>query len=126
MTWRAGIDILSYGATKNGGMCAEGVVIFNRDLNRQQVGFLRRRNGQLYSKMRYLSVQLHALIRNGVAEKNARNAQTLWPGASQPACRQFPVRDLHRPARKRGGEPCRARLHGDAAQRPQRPAIIDS
>jgi threonine aldolase len=74
MTWRAGIDILSYGATKNGGMCADGVVIFNRDLGTQQLGFLRRRNGQLNSKMRYLSVQLHALVRDGVAEKNASHA----------------------------------------------------
>lgn len=74
MTWRVGVDILSYGATKNGGMCADGVVIFNRDLDTQQMGFLRRRNGQLYSKMRYLSVQLHALIRNSAAENNARQA----------------------------------------------------
>ena len=77
MTWRVGIDILSYGATKNGGMCAEGIVIFNHDISRQQMGFLRRRNGQLFSKMRYLSVQLHALVRDGVAEKNASHANRM-------------------------------------------------
>jgi threonine aldolase len=76
MTWRAGIDILSYGATKNGGMCAEAVVIFNPDLIAQQ-RFLRRRTGQLFSKMRYLSAQLTALIRDGVAERNASQANEM-------------------------------------------------
>ena len=76
ITSRVGIDILSYGATKNGGMCAEAVVIFNRDLTAQQ-GFLRRRNGQLFSKMRYLSAQLLALVRDGVAERNAAHANEM-------------------------------------------------
>jgi threonine aldolase len=73
MSWRTGIVILSYGAW----MCADGVVSFDRDLSIQQRGFLRRRNGQLYSKMRYLSPQLHALIYDGVAEKNARKANQI-------------------------------------------------
>ena len=77
MSWRAGIDILSYGATKNGGMRADGVVIFNRDLSTQQLGSLRQRNGQLYSKRRYLSAQLHALIHDVVAEKDARQANEM-------------------------------------------------
>ena len=76
MTWHAGVDVLSYGATKNGGMCADGVVIFNQDIIGQQ-SLLRRRNGQLYSKMRYLSVQLLAIIRDGVAEQNARHANAM-------------------------------------------------
>jgi threonine aldolase len=76
MAWRAGIDILSYGATKNGGMCAEAVVIFKPDLAAQQ-RFLRRRTGQLFSKMRYLSAQVIALIRNGVAERNALQANAM-------------------------------------------------
>jgi threonine aldolase len=87
MSWRGGIDILCYGATKNGGMRADGVVIFNRDLSTQQLGSLRQRNGQLYSKRRYLSAQLHALIHDVVAEKNARQtnetAARLAAGLSQ-------------------------------------------
>lgn len=77
MTWRAGIDILSYGATKNGGMCADGVVVINRNIDPNQIGFLRRRNGQLVSKARYLSVQLLALIRGGAAERNAAHANRM-------------------------------------------------
>jgi threonine aldolase len=76
MTWRAGIDILSYGATKNGGMCAEAIVIFNPELAAQQ-RFLRRRTGQLFSKMRYLSAQVIALVRDGVAEQNASHANEM-------------------------------------------------
>ena len=76
MTWRAGVDILSYGATKNGGLSAEAVVIFNSELT-QHEGFLRRRNGQLYSKMRFLSVQLLAMTSNGIAERNALNANAM-------------------------------------------------
>jgi len=76
MTWRAGVDILSYGATKNGGMCAEAVVVFNPDLVSEQ-RFLRRRTGQLFSKMRYLSAQLTALIGSGVAERNASHANKM-------------------------------------------------
>lgn len=76
MSWRAGIDILSYGATKNGGMCAEGVVIFKETVAAQH-GFMQRRNGQLYSKMRFLSVQLLALLRDGVSERNARNSNAM-------------------------------------------------
>lgn len=77
MTWRAGIDILSYGATKNGGMCADGVVIINPKIGGDQIGFLRRRNGQLFSKTRYLSIQLLAMIKGGVAERNAANANRM-------------------------------------------------
>ena len=76
MTWRAGIDVLSYGAIKNGGMCADAVVVFDQELT-DQAAFVQRRNGQMYSKMRYLSVQLLALLRDGVAERNARHANKM-------------------------------------------------
>lgn len=76
MSWKANVDILAYGATKNGAMCAEAVVIFNKELASQE-GFLRRRNGQLYSKMRYLSVQLLAMLKDGIAERNASHANAM-------------------------------------------------
>jgi threonine aldolase len=61
MTWQAGVDILSFGCTKNGTMSAEAVVFFDRDLG-QDFGFLRKRGGQLFSKMRYVSAQLTGYI----------------------------------------------------------------
>lgn len=65
LTWKAGVDILSFGATKNGAMAAEAVVVFNRD---RASGLARRhkRAGHLFSKMRFLSVQLEAYLKDGL------------------------------------------------------------
>lgn len=64
-TWKQGIDVLVLGATKNGAMAAEAVVIFNKELAGE---FERRRKraGHLFSKMRYLSAQLAAYLSNGL------------------------------------------------------------
>ena len=53
MTWKAGIDILSFGATKNGTMAAEAIVVFNKSLSKD-LAFRRKRGGHLHSKMRLL------------------------------------------------------------------------
>ena len=57
MTWKAGIDMLSFGATKNGAMVAEALLVFNPKMT-QQIKRLRKRSGHLISKMRYISAQL--------------------------------------------------------------------
>src|SRR5207244_11349489 len=62
-TWKAGVDVLSFGATRNGALTAEAVVFFNRELV-QSMRYRRRRGGHLFSKMRFLSVQLEAFIAN--------------------------------------------------------------
>lgn len=63
-TWRAGVDVLSLGMTKNGALTAEAVVFFDRKL---ATGFERRRKraGQLASKMRFCSAQLVAMLEHG-------------------------------------------------------------
>jgi threonine aldolase len=63
-TWRAGVDILSLGATKNGALAAEAVVVFDRTL---AAGFAERRKraGHLLSKMRFVSAQLVASLEQG-------------------------------------------------------------
>lgn len=75
-TWRSGVDLLSFGATKNGALTAEAVVFFNRDLA-QSMRYRRRRGGHLYSKMRFLSVQLEAFVANDLWLKNARHANAM-------------------------------------------------
>ncbi|MGE0734804.1 MAG: low specificity L-threonine aldolase [Alphaproteobacteria bacterium] len=65
VTWRAGVDILSFGATKNGAMAAEAVVVFKPELA-VTLGFRRKRAGHLFSKMRYLSAQLDAYVTDGL------------------------------------------------------------
>src|SRR5262245_20170543 len=75
-TWKAGVDILSFGATKNGALAAEAVVCFNRELA-QTMPYRRRRGGHLFSKMRVLSVQLEAYIADGLWLRNARHANAM-------------------------------------------------
>jgi len=75
-TWKAGVDILSFGATKNGALTAEAVVFFNRELA-ESMRYRRRRGGHLFSKMRFLSVQLEAYITNDLWLRNARHANLM-------------------------------------------------
>jgi threonine aldolase len=76
ITWRAGVDVLSFGATKNGGIAAEAVVFFDRALVRD-FEFRRKRAGHLLSKSRYVSAQLIAYIETGVWRRNAVRANKL-------------------------------------------------
>ena len=80
VTWRAGIDVLSFGFTKNGGMSAECLVYFDRD-KAKGVAERRKRAGHLLSKGRYMAAQIVALLQDDVWLDNARaanaGAQTL-------------------------------------------------
>ena len=76
MTWKSGIDVLSFGGTKNGCLTAEAVIFFKPEL----VGnfpYLHKRSGQLLSKMRFVSAQLEAYISNDVWLNNAANANAM-------------------------------------------------
>jgi len=69
LSWRAGVDMLSFGATKNGAMMAEAVVDFRPPSRRPPHESLRRRRmrgGHLLSKMRFLSAQLLAYVEDGL------------------------------------------------------------
>ncbi|MEG3862962.1 threonine aldolase family protein [Microcoleus sp. herbarium12] len=76
ITWRAGVDILSFGATKNGAMAAEAVVFFNQELAKT-FPFYRKRSGHLFSKMRFLSAQLEAYITDDLWLTNAVHANKM-------------------------------------------------
>ncbi len=76
LTWRVGVDVLCFGATKNGAMAAEAVVFFNQTLA-QTFGYRRKRSGHLFSKMRFLSTQLLAYINNDLWLKNADHANRM-------------------------------------------------
>src|SRR6516225_9849006 len=64
-TWRSGIDIMSFGATKNGGALCDAIVVFSPDLA-DGLAVQLRRAGQVWSKMRFASAQLIAYIENGL------------------------------------------------------------
>jgi threonine aldolase len=75
VTWQAGVDILSFGCVKNGGMSAEALLFFNRDLAK---GFAERRKraGHLFSKGRFLAAQLLALLEGDLWLANAAAANS--------------------------------------------------
>lgn len=76
MTWRSGIDIMSFGATKNGALAAEAVVVFNPAIARN-LDFRRKRAGHLLSKMRFLSAQLEAYLSGGLWLRLAAHANQM-------------------------------------------------
>ena len=82
MTWKSGIDVLSFGATKNGCIAAEAIIFFKKDLV-GNVAFLMKRAGHLLSKMRFVSAQLDAYITNDVWLKNARHANKMGKRLSE-------------------------------------------
>jgi threonine aldolase len=65
LTWRSGVDIMSFGATKNGGALCDAIVVFSPDLA-DGLAVQLRRAGQVWSKMRFASAQLTAYIENGL------------------------------------------------------------
>ncbi|MGH8170297.1 MAG: threonine aldolase family protein [Steroidobacteraceae bacterium] len=76
VTWRAGVDVLSFGATKNGALAAEAVVFFHLGLVRD-FELRRKRAGHLLSKSRFVSAQLLAYVESGVWRRNAERANSM-------------------------------------------------
>jgi threonine aldolase len=75
-SWRAGVDVLSLGATKNGAIAAEAVVFFNLELA-AEFAYRRKRAGQLLSKMRFFSAQLVAYLTDGFWLRHAARANAM-------------------------------------------------
>jgi threonine aldolase len=73
LTWRCGVDVLSLGATKNGAINAEAVVVFDRELA-QQVPYRMKRGGQVLSKARFVSAQLERYLADDRWLQRARQA----------------------------------------------------
>ena len=86
ITWRVGVDVLSFGATKNGALAAEAVIFFRPNLA-AEFGRQRMRGGHLLSKMRYVSAQLAAYIEDSLwlslASRANYGAQQLANGLSK-------------------------------------------
>lgn len=71
-----GIDVLSFGGTKNGLMMGECVIVFNKALQ-EEARFIRKQSAQLASKMRYLSCQFTAYLTDNLWLKNAAHANRM-------------------------------------------------
>ena len=73
LSWRAGVDVLSLGFTKNGAMNAEAVILFD-PARADEARRRRKRAGHLLSKGRYIAAQLHAMLEDDLWFANARKA----------------------------------------------------
>ncbi len=76
MTWKAGVGLLSFGATKNGTFGVDAVVSFRKELTRD-LAFRRKRAGQLSSKMRFLAAQMDAYLAHDLWLRNAAQANSM-------------------------------------------------
>jgi threonine aldolase len=65
VTWRAGVDVVSLGATKNGALSAEAIVVFD-DAIAEQLVYRTKRSGHVTSKMRFQSAQVTAYLADGL------------------------------------------------------------
>ena len=82
MTWKAGVDILSFGGTKNGLLGVEAVVIFD-PAKAWEFELRRKRGGHLFSKHRYLSAQMLAYLDDDLWLRSARHANAMATRLSQ-------------------------------------------
>ena len=89
LTWRAGVNALSFGCVKNGGMIGEALLFFGAQAQDRaaEARRWRKRSGHLFSKGRYLATQLLAMIEDGLWLRNASAAnaaaQALAKGAGK-------------------------------------------
>ncbi|MDQ0321839.1 threonine aldolase [Pararhizobium capsulatum DSM 1112] len=98
MTWKRGVELLSFGGTKNGCWCAEALILFN-PARAAEMHYLRKRSAQLFSKSRFIAAQFDAYLENdlwldlakhsnGMAERLAKgieastSARLAWPSGS--------------------------------------------
>ena len=82
---KAGVDILSFGASKNGAFAAEAVVIFTPGLE-EDFAYRRKRGGHLFSKMRFLAAQFEAYLKDDLWLKSARHANDCMGTIVQGLC----------------------------------------
>ncbi|HEX7708911.1 MAG TPA: beta-eliminating lyase-related protein, partial [Thermoanaerobaculia bacterium] len=76
LTWKAGVDVLGFGATKNGALAAELLVVFRKELA-QELTLRIHRSGHRFSKMRFLSAQFEAYLEGDLWLRNARHANAM-------------------------------------------------
>jgi threonine aldolase len=74
--FRSGIDVLSFGGTKNGMMIGEAVIFFHPE-QATNMPYLRKQATQLYSKMRFISAQFLAYFENDLWQRNAEQANRM-------------------------------------------------
>ncbi|EHR72395.1 threonine aldolase [Burkholderiales bacterium JOSHI_001] len=96
ITWRAGVDVLCFGGTKNGLPVGEAVVFFDRMLS-QDFAYRVKQAGQLASKMRFISAPWVGMLENDVWLKHARHANAMAQRLHEKVRKITGVRVMHPP-----------------------------
>lgn len=96
MTWKAGVDVLSFGGTKNGCLGVEAVVLFD-PAKAWEFELRRKRAGHLFSKHRYLSAQMEAYLEDGLWLRLAAHANAMAARLAKGLEGMPGTRLLHRP-----------------------------
>lgn len=76
MTWKVGVDVLTFGATKNGGLLGELIIFFDKNLA-QGFDYLHKRAGQLMSKTRFFAIQMLAYLKDDLWLKLTKNSNDM-------------------------------------------------
>ncbi|MDF3606204.1 beta-eliminating lyase-related protein [Paracoccus sp. DMF-8] len=109
LSWRAGVDVLTLGGTKNGCMGVEAVLIFD-PARAEEFEYRRKRGGHLLSKHRFLSAQILAWLEDGLWLEIAAHATPAWRQCWGRGCKALPARACWRRCRPTAfSRPCRAR-----------------
>src|SRR5580765_3403014 len=100
ITWKAGVDVLCFGGTKNGIAVGEAVVFFNRELA-LEFEYRCKQGGQLASKMRFLSAPWAGMLQDGAWLRHARHANAM-AARLETALRQLPQIEIAFPVQSNG------------------------
>ena len=114
LTWRAGVDVMSFGFVKNGGMNAEALIFFDPEMA-ADVPRLRKRAGHLQSKGRYLAAQILAMLEDDLWLANARAANAAAAALADAAGADrlvYPVEANELFVRMTAGEAAKLRAQG--------------
>lgn len=76
MTWKRGVDVVSFGGTKNGCWCAEAVVVMD-PAKARDMPYIRKRSAQLFSKSRFIAAQFDAYLRDDLWLATARHSNAM-------------------------------------------------
>ena len=95
LTWKSGVDVLSFGAGKNGAMGVEAVIVFDPDLV-GDLPSLRKRSGQLFSKGRFLAAQMDAYLEGDLWRRHAIHANAM-AGQLEEGLRDIPGVEISYP-----------------------------
>ena len=113
VTWRSGVDALSFGFVKNGGLNAEALILFRRELA-DEVAVRRKRAGHLLSKGRMMAAQLLAMLEGDLWLDNARAANAAAQALAKAAAERltYPVEANELVLRATDEEAARLRAQG--------------